>query len=78
MGRIVTATNGNSIFLPAAGYRYDTNLDRAGSEGYYWSSSLISDYPNSAWDVNIDSDSVFRYNYGSYRCHGQSVRPVSE
>ena len=34
-GQIVTATNGNSIFLPAAGYRRDTKLYDAGSYGYY-------------------------------------------
>lgn len=31
------------IFLPAAGYRYDSNLSSEGSEGDYWSSSLVED-----------------------------------
>ena len=75
-GRIVTATNGNSIFLPAAGFRYDTNLIDAGSSGYYWSSSLNTGYPDHAYNVYFRSDRVGR-NYYS-RCHGQSVRPVSE
>ena len=76
MGRIVTATNGNSIFLPAAGYRYDTYLDLVGSYGYYWSSSLYTGTPLSACYVYFYPVSV----YGSYRkrCYGQSVRPVSE
>ncbi|MBR3076094.1 MAG: hypothetical protein IKH11_10140, partial [Bacteroidales bacterium] len=38
-GRLVTGPNGKSIFLPAAGLRYDTYLGSAGSNGYYWSSS---------------------------------------
>ena len=76
-GRIVTATNGNSIFLPAAGSRGGTNLSNAGSVGYYWSSSLNTDYPYSAWGVYFLSDGVHRY-YDYYRCYGLSVRPVSE
>ena len=75
-GRIVTASNGNSIFLPAAGYRYETNLYNAGSYGYYWSSSLNAVSPDRAWSVYFNSDDV-RRNY-LYRCLGQSVRPVSE
>ena len=76
-GIIVTATNGNSIFLPAAGYRYGTNLGSAGSLGPYWSSSLSTDSPNRAWGVNFGSGGVGRYNFGN-RYYGHSVRPVSE
>ena len=32
----VTGPNGNSIFFPAAGYRYGTSLYNAGSYGYCW------------------------------------------
>ena len=75
-GRLVKASNGNSIFLPAAGYRNSTNLYNAGSYGHYWSSSLDIGYPGYADFVRFYSDSV----YGSIgsRCYGQSVRPVSE
>lgn len=76
-GQIVTATNGNSIFLPAAGYRRDTNLYDTGSYGYYWSSSLNTDKPSITWYVNFNSGTVRRRDYG-YRSYGQSVRPVSE
>ena len=31
---------GNSIFLPAAGYRYGSDLSNAGEFGLYWPSSL--------------------------------------
>ena len=75
-GRIVTASSGNSIFLPAAGYRRGTNLYDAGSSGFYWSSSLSTDYPYDAWYVHFYSDNVLRFS--SYRCYGLSVRPVSE
>ena len=65
------------IFFPAAGYRNGTSLGNAGSYGYYWSSSLYTDSPSSAYYVYFRSDGV---NWSSYygRCYGQSVRPVSE
>ena len=74
-GRIVTSNiNGNSIFLPAAGYRYYDDLDYAGSGGYYWSSSFHSDNPLGAWGVYFGSAYVSRDYY--YRYYGRSVRPV--
>ena len=75
-GRLVTATNGNSIFLPAAGYRNVTGLTNAGSLGYYWSSSLYTDYPYRALGVYFDFGTVLRRSLG--RCDGFSVRPVTE
>ena len=75
-GRIVTATNGNSIFLPAAGDRHDTGLSNVGSVGGYCSSSLSTDYPYNAWSVYFESGRVLRYD--DYRYYGISVRPVSE
>ena len=74
-GKLVTGPNGNSIFLPPAGYRYDTNLEYPGSDGYYWSSSL-SDYSDPACGVNFDSYVEYRNSYG--RFIGFSVRPVTE
>ena len=75
-GRLVTGPNGNSIFLPAAGRRYDTNFDDAGSLSYYWSSSLYTVLPDLAWYVYFYSVTV-RRNY-DYRYHGFSIRPVTE
>lgn len=75
-GRLVRATNGNSIFLPAAGYRRGGSSNYAGSRGYYWSSSLYTDYPGSAWFMYFLSED-HRTSYG-YRYSGQSVRPVTE
>ena len=75
-GRIVTSNiNGNSIFLPAAGYCGNDGLDNAGNYGNYWSSSLNMDDTNDALHVLFYSDGVYRNEYG-YRCCGQSVRPV--
>ena len=75
-GRVVTASNGNSIFLPAAGNRDEASLYTVGSFGNYWSSSLNTDHTYGAWLVDFYSDNVFRQ-YGD-RYYGRSVRPVSE
>lgn len=76
-GRLVTATNGNSIFLPAAGGLKSTDHYSAGSYGCYWSSSLYTDDPYRAWNVVFNSDDVYNRYYDP-RYRGQSVRPVSE
>lgn len=73
-GYKVTGTNGNSIFLPAAGCRRNSSLLDAGSLGYYWSSSLFTDNPNATSYVYFSSGYVSRLNY--LRLNGQSVRPV--
>lgn len=73
-GYCVSASNGNSIFLPAAGYRTDTYLYNAGSRGYFWSASLDSSFPYYAYDVDFSSGSVREYYFD--RSSGLSVRPV--
>ena len=64
-----------SIFLPAAGYRYDTGLSNVGSIGYYWSSSLTTGSPSGAEGVRFNSSDVVA-GISSRRGEGQSVRPV--
>ena len=75
-GYKVTGPNGNSIFLPAAGYRYGSSLNYAGSYGYYWSSSPLEFDDRSAYDLYFSS-CLHRMDYYS-RYYGQSVRPVLE
>ena len=74
-GRLFTASNGNSLFLPAAGCRSSSYLYDAGSNGYYWSSSLYTGSPNYAWYFAFYSDYYDMY-YFYYRYIGQGVRPV--
>ena len=78
--KVTSKSNGNSIFLPAAGYRYDSSLGNAGSYGYYWSSSY-SHYSSSSWDrgyysyiLYFDSSDVGSRSNKTYL--GRSVRPV--
>ncbi len=72
--KITSKTNGNSIFLPAAGYRYDSSPQMAGSNGKYWSRTLYSDYADYARYLYFDS-SVYGTDDNSRYC-GRSVRPV--
>ena len=74
-GRLITSkVNGNSIFLPAAGYRDDTSLNNAGSNGYYWSRLLDTSTPYYAYNLYFYSGYVF-WDDGS-RLYGRCVRPV--
>ena len=73
-GRKVTGPNGNSIFLPAAGYRDGSGLSNAGSYGIYWSSSLNESNPSYAYVLDFDSG-YCSWGYNN-RCFGQSVRAV--
>ena len=73
-GWLFTASNGNSLFLPAAGFRLDGEAICAGL-GTYWSSSLHTDYPYRAWSFHFDSDNC--HVCGTYeRNRGQTVRAV--
>ena len=74
-GYKVTGPNGNSIFLPAAGYRNDSDLDDAGSYGYYWSASLFESFPNHACYLFFDSSNHYTNYYGG-RLFGLTVRAV--
>ena len=74
--KVTSKKNGNSIFLPAAGYRFVSSLYYAGSYGDYWSSSLYSGYPSDACNLDFGSDYVVRVSYTRY--YGFSVRPVCQ
>ena len=61
-----------AVFLPAAGNRYGSSVDAAGSHGCYWSSSAWAAY---ARRMYFDSDKLEPATYGT-RCRGYSVRLV--
>ena len=71
-----TGPNGNSIFLPAAGSRWNDHLSREGINGNYWSGTLDPDGSGNAYHLGFSS-----YNADWYSCAldgGLSVRPVTE
>ena len=76
-GRLVTGKGAyadRSIFLPAAGFGYNSILSYAGSRGYYWSSTPCSDDSDLARHLRFSSSDF--YGYGYYRYNGRPVRPV--
>ena len=72
--KVTSKKNGNSIFLPAAGYRDVSSLSNAGSYGSYWSSSLYTYIASYAYCLGFGSSNVGWHS--SDRCYGRSVRPV--
>lgn len=73
-GRLFTASNGNSLFIPAAGYYYASTLELSENYGLYWSSSLYMINTDGARNFYYNSEGYLLFNFG--RCVGQSVRPV--
>ncbi len=72
-GWLITASNGNSIFLPAAGYWWGDAFNA--DLGLYWSCTLNPLYPNRAWGIHFNTDSSHICG-SSDRNRGQSVRAV--
>ena len=72
-GYDVMGPNGNSIYLPAAGYcNCNGDVNGVDTSGFYWSSTpYVSDR---AWYLSFGSSRVGMY--GCNRCDGQSVRLV--
>lgn len=71
---VKSKSNGNSIFLPAAGYRSGAGLYSEGSYGYYWSRELYTGRSDDAYGLYFNS-SYIDWN-GNRRYYGQSVRAV--
>ena len=81
-GMKVTGPNGNSIFLPCAGYKYDSKTASKGTECYYWTGSRQYDYvykdskdPSKAFALYAKDKSVS----GEKSCQlrtGMPIRPV--
>lgn len=77
-GCLFTGPNGNSIFLPAAGSRYDSDLGGAGYSGKYWSSSLSTNHNSEAISFYFYSDSDYCHVDIYSRGCGFTVRPVCQ
>ena len=74
-GRLFTGPNGNTMFLPAAGYRWYDSLDFAGSHGFFWSRTLYSSCPIFAYYLDFSSEYV-GWDLNDYRTIGHTVRAV--
>lgn len=73
-GLLITGENGNSIFLPAAGYRDDSEFISS-NIGVYWSSTLQTKLEIVAWSFHLTPS--WNHVCGSYeRARGQVIRAV--
>ena len=75
--RVTSKINGNSIFLPAAGYYVNSDLKNVAAEGYYWSASLSQSNPH--WAYYFSFNSKYGAIYGVddiYRSYGSTIRAV--
>ena len=74
--KFTSKTNGNYIFIPAAGGRLGSEFSDQGSSGNVWSSSL--DYEGHKYASELYFNSGNCGVYGTARFHGLSVRGVRE
>ena len=63
------------LFFPAAGFCYKGSVDYVGSDGFYWSSSVVGSNLRGAYYLGFDSSAVGWQN-DSYRVRGYAVRGV--
>lgn len=74
-GRLVTSKqNGNSVFLPAAGYMNGTTLSSGGSGGYYATRNLSTN--DCDYNRSLILGAAGATLTDVFRCYGQSVRAV--
>ena len=78
-GYKVTGPNGNSIFLPAAGWRAGADEYDVGWDGAYWSSTPLESYAHEdAYYLHFHGYKSYHSTGRHYRNRGHSVRPVLE
>ena len=69
-----TAANGNSIFIPAAGFKSDDTVGKATFSGYLWTSNLDPGYEGVGVSNIVNTGGVG--GGGNYGYLGYSIRPV--
>lgn len=75
--RVTSKANENSIFLPAAGWKYVNMAYNGGSSGYYSSSTLVDSNQSMIVVLSFSQRSI-DYNSHSFRRNGLSIRAVSD
>jgi len=74
-GLDITGPNGNTIFLPADGYRWEMEVKNVKLEGDYWTRMPLSQAY--ARDLYFNAGGPYPLD-GNYRSYGFSVRPCRE
>ena len=62
------------MFIPAAGYSNDDDVNYAGDDGSLWTSNLCLDYNDLAHYLYFETDNINIYDFD--RCTGFPIRPV--
>jgi hypothetical protein len=77
-GLFTSKTTGNSVFFPAAGTRYETDLNYQGSAGYYWTDTHDVQHSSGAhaYALYVISAETNRGHYS--RVYGLTIRPVTK
>lgn len=77
--KVTSVKNGNSIFLPAAGYYYSGGLEDAGTWGCYACATPHKDSAASAYAFFFDIDGNPNVDWNDiHRYCGTPIRPVSD
>lgn len=79
---VYSSETGNKIFLPAAGRYHKNNLNYAGTDCYYWSSTLYDNRPATSW-LAYNLEFASNYTMDAFmgwglREYGHPIRPVTE
>ncbi len=75
-GYLLTGPNGKTMFLPAAGRRYGSQVGLAMEVGMYMSSTPCEGDDERCWGLGLNGGDIFLNWY--YRYFGFTVRPVSK
>ena len=74
--KFTSKTNGNSIFLPATGYKYDTSLEQVNEKGYYWTSTPRSGFAHYGARFLLSKEGG-KVDWGT-TFYGYCIRPVTK
>ncbi len=74
--KLTSKANGNSIFLPLAGFRDEESLKCEGKEGNYWAAEAY-EFPSSAYYMFLNKEKAPRL-LTALRMYGMNVRPVKD
>lgn len=77
-GMLVKGRNGNSIFLPAGGFKQKDEHAQENDTGYYWTSTLDEAKPTDAWTGIVGNGYGDASILGRLRSRGHLLRGVED
>lgn len=78
-GVLVTGPNGNTIFLPGAGYhdgKFTNKPSNQNEYAIYWTNERLLDSPDKAYMFSYSSQNSFSSSICAFRYQARSIRPV--